>query len=162
MVSAASTLGWIEWRRYENRQGVQAAIRSAKYGRFSDAEPTLRQALERDSGNVELLKPLALGLINSHKLNEADAILTQWFKPGDEQERYKELALADGQRAITVTPGDEDTAQKVVWLCLATGRFEEANRICRSHFERRPDDPELLHLQARVCLSPARFDRGNA
>ena len=177
LFSALGLFGWYEWRRYGNRQTVQEAIRSAKYGRFSDAEPILRHALDLNSGNVELLKLLALGLINSHKLKEADVVLSQWcdasqndaepfhlrmdlshsramqFKPGDEQERHKELALADGQRVIGLEPNDEATAQKVVWLCLASGRFEEANRICRSHLEHKPDDPELLHLQARVCHS---------
>ena len=177
LVSAVSIIGWLEWRRYEMRQAVQDAVRSAKYGRFSDGEPILRRALARDSGNVELLRPLALGLINSQKLDEADVILTHWcdvrqadaepyrlrmdlrhiramqFKPGDEQERHKGLALADGQRAIGLEPDDEVTAQKVVWLCFASGRFDEANRICRSHLERKPEDPELLHLQARICHS---------
>ena len=184
LVSAASAIGWLEWRRYENRQAIQDAIRSAKYGRFSDAEPMLRKVLEPNSGNVELLKPLALGLINSHKLDEADVVLSQWcdvcqtdaepyrlrmdlrhgramkFKPGDEQERHKELALADGQRVIGLEPNDEATAQKVVWLCLASGRFEEAYRICQKHLEHKPNDPELLHLQARVCHS--RGDRDEA
>jgi predicted Zn-dependent protease len=68
-----------------------------------------------------------------------------------EQQELKGLALADGQRTIELDPEDDSTARKVVWLCLGSGRFEDADRICRRSLARQPDDPELLYLQARVC-----------
>src|SRR5262249_31926370 len=57
-------------------------------------------------------------------------------------------------------PDDDSTAQNVVWLCLAVGGFEEADRWCRRCREKRPDEPWLLYLQARVCH--ARGENGQA
>lgn len=166
---------WLGWRYFEIRRAGHAAIRLAQRGRLLDAEPMLRRALQLDPDNVDFLRPLALGLLEAQNLEEAESVLTRWcqmrpvntepfrlrmdllhyrsqqLKPGVEQQRLKELALADGLTAIEHDPNDATTAQKVVWLCLASGRFEEADRICRGQIERRPNDPELLYLQARVC-----------
>lgn len=175
VVLALSTAAWLGWRRLEMRRAAQEAVRLAEQGRFSDAEPKLRAALEHDPDNSELLRTLALGLLGTEKLDEADPVLTRWcearpeearpyrlrmdlrhqsaqqVKPGAAQQRLKELALADGQRVIELDPDDDSTARKVVWLCLGLGRFEEADRVCRRCRERQPDDPGLLYLQARVC-----------
>jgi predicted Zn-dependent protease len=75
----------------------------------------------------------------------------QRAKPLAEQQRLKELALEDGWRVIERDAGDDATARKVIWLCLASGRFDDADRVCRRYRERQPDHPELLYLQARVC-----------
>jgi tetratricopeptide (TPR) repeat protein len=172
---ALSTAGWLGWQRWEMHRAGQEAVHLAQQGRFSDAEPKLRLALEHDPDNSELLRTLALGLLSTAKWAEADLVLTQWcqvlpeqaepyrlrmelrhqraqqVKTGAAQQRLKELALADGRRVIELAPDDDATAQKVVWLCLASGQFVEADRVCRRCRERQPDDPWLLYLQARVC-----------
>lgn len=175
LVAALSTAAWFEWRRLEVRRAGQEAIRLAQQGRFSEAEPKLRVALEHDPDNVELLGVLARGLLGTENLAEADLVLTRWCQASPEQaepyrlrmdlrhqnaqraklwaeqQRLKELALADGQHVIELDPEDDSTARKVVWLCLAGGRFDDADRVCRRYLQRQPDDPELLYLQARVC-----------
>ncbi|MCI0463400.1 MAG: tetratricopeptide repeat protein [Gemmataceae bacterium] len=172
---AVSAAAWYGWRRLEIGRAGQEAVRLAQQGRFSDAEPKLRVALEHDPDNSELLRTLALGLLGTQKLAEADQVLTRWrevrpeeaepyrlrmdlrhqsaqqVKPGALQQRLQELALADGQRVLELDPDDDSTAQKVVWLCLGIGRFEEADRVCRRYRARQPDDPWLLYLQARAC-----------
>src|SRR5262245_23876247 len=169
------TAAWLGWRRWEMHRAAQEAVHMAQQGDFRDAEPKLRVALEYDPGNVELLRALALGLLGTGKLAEADLVLTRWcqvgteqaepyrlrmdlrhqnaqqLKPGAEQQRLKELALADGRRAIELDPEDDSVARNVVWLCLGSGRFEEADRVCRRCRERQPDDPWVVYLQARVC-----------
>ena len=175
VVLALGTVAWLEWERSEARRAGQEAVRLAQQGRFRDAEPMLRLALEYDPDNIELLKPLAVGLLGTENPAEADLVLTHWcqvrpeqaepyrlrmdlrhqsaqrVKPLAEQQRLKELALEDGRRVIELDPDDDSTARKVVWLCLASGRFEDADRVCRRYLQRQPDDPELLYLQARVC-----------
>jgi predicted Zn-dependent protease len=171
---ALGTASWSAWRRVERRRSAQEAIHYAQHGLFSDAEPKLRAALGHDPDNAELLSALALGLLGTQQLNEADLALTRWCqahpedaepfslrmdlrhhqaqqaKPGAARHQLQELALADGRRVLELDPEDDATAEKVVWLCLAGGRFEEAERACRRCRERRPNDPSLLYLQARV------------
>jgi tetratricopeptide (TPR) repeat protein len=169
-----SAAAWLAWRRLEVRRAAQEAIHLAQQGVFSDAEPKLRAALERDPGNAELLRALALGLLATEQLDEADAVLTRWCQARPERaepyrlrmdlrhqraqqagpraaQQLRELALDDGRRAIELDPDDDSVARKVVWLGLAGGRFDEADRACRRCLERQPDDPWLLYLQARVC-----------
>ncbi|HET6574967.1 MAG TPA: tetratricopeptide repeat protein [Fimbriiglobus sp.] len=175
VVLALGAVAWRGWERSEAERAGQEAVRLAEQGRFLDAEPKLRLALEYDPDNAELLKPLAVGLLRSDDPAEAEPVLTHWCqvrpeqvepyrlrmdlrhrsaqraKPVAEQQRLKELALEDGRRALELEPDDDATARKVVWLCLAGSRFEEADRLCRRFRQRQPDDPELLFLQARVC-----------
>ncbi len=176
LVLVLSTGAWLFWERKEIARAGKEAIELAQQGRFTEAEPKLRAALEQDPNNRELLRSLALGLLNSPKhLDEADLLLTRWMRTqpaeaapfrfrmdlrqrraqqlgsGAEQQQLQELALADGKRVLELDPNDDATAQKVVWLCLGIGRFEDAERVCRRFRERRPDDPWLLYLQARAC-----------
>jgi tetratricopeptide (TPR) repeat protein len=72
-------------------------------------------------------------------------------KSETDKQKLQELALADGQRALELNPDDDLAAQEVVWLCLAVGRFEDAERILIHCRERRPDDPWIRYLRARVC-----------
>jgi tetratricopeptide (TPR) repeat protein len=189
LVAAVLALGagaWLHWRRVEADRTRQQAIHLAKKGRFEEAEPQLRAALLRDANDVEVLKALALGLLGSERLDEAELPLTHWcdLRPAEaqpyrlrmhlrhqtasqgkteaEQQRLEELALADGRHALELDPDDDSTAQNVVWLCLAAGRFEEADRWCRRCREQRPDDPWLLYLQARVCQARGENDQAGA
>jgi tetratricopeptide (TPR) repeat protein len=177
VVLALGVIAWLEWKRSEAKHAGQEAVRLAQLGRYRDAEPLLRLALEYDPDNAELLKPLAIGLLSTERPDETELVLTHWchvrpdqaepfrlrmdlrhksaqrVKPLDEQQRLKALALADGRRVIELDPNDDSTARKVVWLCLASSQFEDADRVCRRYLQRQPDDPELHFLQARVCHS---------
>jgi predicted Zn-dependent protease len=182
-LGAAACLGWL---RQEARRTRQQALHLAQQGRFDDAEPRLRAALQRDANDVEVLKALALGLLGSERLDEAERPLTHWcqLRPANaqpyqlrmhlrhrtasqgkteaEQQRLEELALADGRHTLELDPDDDRTAQDVVWLCLAVGRFEEADQWCRHCREQRPDDPWLVYLQARVCHARGENEQAGA
>jgi predicted Zn-dependent protease len=173
LVAAVSALVWFESRRAQKRAGQQA-IRLAQTGRFSDAEPKLRAALEHDPDNGELLRALALGLLAAQRLDDAEEVLGRWceaqpreagpyrfrmdlrhgkaqlLKAGDDQQRLQRLALDDGRQVLELDPTDESTAQKVIWLYLGMGRFEDADRLCRRQRERQTQDPALLYLHARA------------
>ena len=72
------------------------------------------------------------------------------LRPGDEQEKQKLLALEDGRRAITSDPNDVSTGTNVLLLCLAVGRFDEADVVARRFLKSNPENQELLFLQARI------------
>jgi Tfp pilus assembly protein PilF len=177
VVLGVVAVAWVAWERWETHRAGQAAIRLAKNGRFRDAEPALRAALKKEPNNSELLRALALGLFGREDLVEAERVLSHWCqvcpeevepyrlrmdvqhksaqlaKPLAEQQRLKDQALESGRRVIELDPEDDSTARKVVWLCLGSSRFEDADRICRKYLQRQPEDLELLYLQARVCHS---------
>ena len=164
-------------RTKANEERLTDAIQSAYQGRLHDAEPLLRKALERDPNNIDILRSLFIGLIGNHRLVEAESVLTQWctlrpgdaepfkfrmdlrhnralqLKPGDEQEQQKHLALNDGKRVVLLEPNDWSTGKSVIVLCLASGRFSEADLLCRQFLKTHPEDAELQFLQARVCHS---------
>lgn len=172
---ALSAGAWFGWRQWEARSAAREALRLAQDGLFSDAEPKLRAALEYDRNNVELLRALALGLLRTQQLAEGELALTRWClvsegdaephrlrmdlrqhlaqqaKAGAARQQLLELALDDGRLLMALNPEDDATARKIVWLCLGTGQFEEAERVCRRCRDRQPDDPSLMYLHARVC-----------
>jgi predicted Zn-dependent protease len=172
---ALSAAAWLAWQRFETRRVVGQAERLAERGPFAEAEPALRAALHRDPDNAELLRFLALGLLGSERLAEAEPALARLgeLRPDDpqpyrllmyarhrdshlgkteaERQRLQELALADGRRALELSPDDESAAREVIWLCLGLGRFDEAERLCLRWRERRPDELWFVYLQARAC-----------
>jgi predicted Zn-dependent protease len=174
-VLAVGGTAWLGWQRQAGRRAAAEAVRLAQQGLFGDSEPRLRAALAYDPENVAVLKALALGLLGSERLDDAEPVLTRWceLEPADaeayrlrmyqrhrasqqyrtdvERLRLQELALADGRRVLDLDPDDDSAAREVVWLCLAVGRFDEADRVCRRCRERQPDDLWVLYLQARVC-----------
>jgi predicted Zn-dependent protease len=174
-VLALGAVAWLGWTRLEVRRAGEEAVQLARQRRFADAESKLRAALAGDPDNLEVLKTLAFGLLASERLAEAEPVLTRWCelqptepepyrlrmylrhrsttqgKTEAEQQRLQEQALSDGLCTLELDPDDESAAQEVIWLCLALGRFEEAERVCRRCRDRRPDDLWLLYLQARVC-----------
>lgn len=175
LVLTLSTVAWFGWRQRQRDQAVREAVQLARDGFFRDAEPKLRAALERDPNNLELLRAWSRGLLGTERLNEAEAVLTRWCqvsagdaepyrlrmdlrhhqaqlaKPGVARQQLLQLALTDARRVLELVPEDEVTAEKVVWLCLANGQFEEADQACQRCRERQPDNPSLVYLHARVC-----------
>jgi predicted Zn-dependent protease len=174
LVAASLAAGWLGWHRREARRTLREALHLAEQGAFTKAEPKLRAALARDADNPLVLKALALGLLGSDRLDEAEPILARWCnlrsadaqpyrlrmhlchriasqgKTEAEQRRLQELALHDGLQALELEPADAQVAQEVIWLGVVLGRFEDADRVCRQARQRRPDDPSLVYLQACV------------
>ncbi|HEY8505194.1 MAG TPA: tetratricopeptide repeat protein [Gemmataceae bacterium] len=165
--------------RWPRRAGLLAAgLALAAAGWFgwrsAEAPPAVSPAAN-DAGEVRDLKERAISLLGAERLDEAGPVLDRWceLRPDDpepfrlrmyrrhrsayrgtsdaERQQFQELALADGRRVLELEPGNDAVAQEVVWLCLAVGRFEEAERHCRRFLDRRPDDPRVLLLRARVC-----------
>ena len=160
-----------------NEERLTDAIRLAYQGRMRDVEPLLRKTLEHDPNNIEILRSLSIGLIGNERLVEAESVLTQWcttrprdaepfkfrmdlrhnralqLKPGDEQEQRKQLALEDGKCVIELDPNDVSTGKNVLLLCLAMGRFDDADILGRRFLKSNPEDLELQFLQARTSHS---------
>jgi predicted Zn-dependent protease len=161
------------WPRFQARRERAEGLRVARDGRFADAEPLLRGALDRDPADVEVVKALALGHLGVGQLADAETDLSRWctLRPDDPQpfklrmdERHRRAraapaaddkqrllreALADGQRVLRLDAG-EDVAPEVVWLLVQVGRFDEADRLCRRCRERQPDDAWLSFLLAKI------------
>ncbi|MEZ6149660.1 MAG: FG-GAP-like repeat-containing protein [Pirellulaceae bacterium] len=173
-------LAVVNWKNREPRElrsNVASAIRAATQGRLTSSEPVLRQALELDPSNEELLRAYASGLLQAERLDDALEVLDQWcaahsataepFRlrmgvyhaqaqqliPSDAQDRLKQQALKDGLRVLELAPQDAAIAQNVALLLLATSRFDEADAVCRSQLQRSPNDPTWLFLQARASHS---------
>jgi predicted Zn-dependent protease len=162
------------WLPYRARQGRAEALRAAQLGRFRDAEPLLRRALERNPDDLDLVKALALGLLGTEQLAEAEPYVSRWcvLRPDDaepfkqrmdlkhrraraastgaDKQQLMEEALADGRRALELDPGNDAVAQEVIWLLIQVGRFEEADSLCRGCLRRKPGDPWLTYLLATI------------
>jgi predicted Zn-dependent protease len=174
VAATATAAGIFVWERFRVRQERADALQAAHAGRWGDAEPLLRRALERNPDDVEAIKALALGHLGTGQLAEAEPYLSRWctLRPDDaepfkfrmdvrhrrartapnaaEQQRVMEEAVADGQRALPLGPNDDRIAQEVVWLLMRVGRFDEADSLCRDCLRRQPDDPWLTYLLAKI------------
>jgi tetratricopeptide (TPR) repeat protein len=60
---------------------------------------------------------------------------------------------------LDVMAGDSVAAiRDAIWVELHAGRLLEAQAGCQRALEANPDDPELLHLMASICLEAKEFD----
>jgi tetratricopeptide (TPR) repeat protein len=174
VAGTATAAGTLVWARYRARQERAEALQAAHSGRFSEAEPLLRRALERDHDDLDAVKALALGHLGAGQLAQAEPYLSRWceLRPDDaepfkqrmevghrraraatnaaEQQRLMEDAVANGQRALQLDPTDDPVAQEVVWLLLQVCRFDDADKLCRDCLRRQPDDPWLTYLHAKI------------
>jgi Tfp pilus assembly protein PilF len=162
------------WHRYQAQQERTEALRAAHSGRFDDAEPLLRRALERNPDDLEPIKALALGHVGAGMFAEAEPHLSRWcaLRPDDaepfkqrmvvrhqraraaangaDQQRMMAEAAADGLRALQLDPDDGPVAQEVIWLLLQVGRVAEADQLCRHWLKQQPDDLWLTYLLAKI------------
>jgi predicted Zn-dependent protease len=163
------------WQRHQARHDRAEALRAAQLGRFSDAEPLLLRALERNPDDLDLMKALVRGYLGTGELNEAGPLLDRWctLRPDDsepfkqrmdlrhrraravriaaDKQTLMEAALEDGQHVLDLDPLDDPVAGEVVWLLWQVGRFEEADGLCRGCLRRKPTDPWLTYLLARIA-----------
>ncbi len=171
VVAAGAIFAWLRFLDRHDRQGIRRLVQQ---GRFALAEPLLRRSLERNPNDLEALRLLGRGYHDAGQLAEAEPYLTRWcdLRPSEaepfrlrldvqhkrvtqvstqaERQRLLEEALAAGQRALELEPDHDPVAQEVIWLCLSTGRFEEAERGCRRCLDRQPGHPWLLYLLAKA------------
>ena len=59
---------------------------------------------------------------------------------------------------VAAADGDVSQIRDAVLGEMRAGRFLEAQLTCQRALEARPDDPELLHLMASICLNAKQFD----
>jgi predicted Zn-dependent protease len=163
VVLGALVLGFVAWRRhlsFDRRQGLELAAQ----GRFSEAEPYLRRALERRPEDVEVIKTLTLGQLASERWEDAEASLGRWceLRPGDPEpfKRRMELrisrrqfpqALEDGRHVLELEPENFQVGRQVAPMILIVGRLEEAEREGRRWLRKDPENPDLLYLVADAC-----------
>lgn len=157
--------------------GVLALILAASIWLLRDhiqskSQPPVTHASDAEA---QQLKSTALRMLGNEQLDEAEPLLARWgdLRPDDaepyrlrmylwhrkayqgtsdaERQRLQTIALDYGLQALKRSPDDDAAAQEVVFLSLAVGRFDDADRIVRRCHERQPLDPSVLHLLARVC-----------
>jgi tetratricopeptide (TPR) repeat protein len=165
------------WGRVLQGRDRQQGLRLAGEGKFAEAGPRLERALERNPGDVEVIQALVLGKIKGGALlTEVQPLLTRWcdLQPG-EALAYKlrmdlwqrlaqpEAALADGERALELDPGDDAVRREVAGLLFTAGRYDEAERACRECLDRLPAErPALLCLLARTLLARGKNSEAGA
>jgi tetratricopeptide (TPR) repeat protein len=64
----------------------------------------------------------------------------------------------DESDLIAAADGDVSRIRDGIFSHLRAGRFLEAQLGCQRALEARPDDPELLHLMASICVNAGEFD----
>src|SRR5207248_9167040 len=85
VVALAAVAVFFLWRGYQARHERAEGLAAARLGRFRDAEPSLRHALERDPEDVEVIQTLARGLLGTGRYAEAELPLGRWciLRPDD-------------------------------------------------------------------------------
>ncbi len=180
---AAAVLGW-RWQRAAARRDEGLAL--AKAGRFAQAEPLLREALERDRDDLAVAVALATGKVGGDDPATAEEYLTRWceLRPQDakpfrmrmelrtrmargqwgtaDRLRLAEQAADDGRRVLELDPGDDEARRELAWLLVQVGRFDEAEQACRASLARSPGDPRLLYLLARSLHPQGKRDEAAA
>jgi tetratricopeptide (TPR) repeat protein len=170
---AAAAISFV-WRDSQARSERAEGLRVAQLGRFADAEPLLHRTLERNANDLDVIKALAQGLFGTGQLSEAEPYVDRWcvLQPREAEpfkrrmelrhrralaaaaaadgHRIMEEALTNGQRALELDPEDEPVAQEVIWLLMQVGRFDEAEPLCRRSLQRRPGDPWVTYLLAKI------------
>ena len=114
LVGAAAA---VAWTRYQAGRDRAEGLRAAEAGRFDEAEPLLRRALERAPDDVELLKALAPDLVAAGRLTEAEPFLSRWAAlRADDVERYATVSTEKVFNELGVRrrqPGDGNALQLI-------------------------------------------------
>jgi tetratricopeptide (TPR) repeat protein len=134
-------------------------LRLASQGNFAKAEPLLVQSLERHPDDVPVIRALTLGYLAAKNGAQADIYLARWceLRPGEPEpferrmemsrERKRlELAIADGQHLLTLTPDNNRLRRRVGQWLIEFNRLDEGERECRACLERDPHDVEAKYL----------------
>src|SRR5262249_47425581 len=141
---------------------VKAAIQRMEAGRFDDAEPELRKALEIDAENVTAWSNLATVLLRRNDLDGAEHAARESLRrtPSATAERTlarplyqrgaRSEALEHLQAAIALAPSALDLHEKAGLIASEIGRFDVASRELAIVAAARPDDEPL---QARLAAT---------
>jgi Tfp pilus assembly protein PilF len=159
-VLLAGTLALV-WGGYRLRQRFdrQNALALARSGDFNKAAPALRQALQRDPRDLDVIQALARGSLDAEDPARAEEYLTAWcgLRPDDPEPRRLRMkaytkderhedALADARWLLQREPDSPDARRQVGALLFSLGRFDEAEREYRTVLAQRPDDRNVILL----------------
>lgn len=156
LVAAGGVAAWHTARvRADRTEGLELAAAH----QFDRAEPLLRRAHDRDPGDAEVVRALALGYLDARRYAEADPLLDRWceLRPGDSEpfRRRFELsmrrqkvdeALADAERILKLDPGNVPVRQLLLQHLVLVGRYEDAEREGIAYLKARPNTPEVVFL----------------
>src|SRR5262249_35073560 len=110
---------------FEGRAHLRAldrkeALRLCHQGRFPDAEPMLKNALEWEANDLEVIQALAQGYVGTGQVNEADTFLSRWcvLQPAEVQPHLLRLqllpkigklteAVAEAEQVLAVQPDNQ-------------------------------------------------------
>jgi tetratricopeptide (TPR) repeat protein len=165
IVLGAGAAGAASWLRANQQARERAeALRLSEQGRFAEAQPSLRRALERNADDVQVVKALALGTLGAQQFREAEVYLARWctLQPdlaepfqlhfGVAQQMGKvEEVVADGERLLAIAPDNLQVQQQVLALLTTNGRHADVERICRQQLQTNPRQPHLLYSLAEAC-----------
>jgi tetratricopeptide (TPR) repeat protein len=155
--------GFFGWRLHAQAAERQDGLRMAEAGNFTEAEPLLRGAVERDPGDVEAVRVLAVGYLNAERFEEAQPYLDRWCELQPDRaeplERRIELwrrlgrmgkSVDDVKRVLEIEPGHERYRLQLPRLLLMTGRLDEADQECQRSLQVLRGNRWLLVLKATV------------
>src|SRR5262245_24429678 len=165
VVVAMAGAGLYLWRQTRLREERIRALELARTGAFDQAEPLLRQALEAQPDDTEVVRALALGYL-ARDPSRAEELLDRWARlepsrpaPFRHRRDYHskrqtyEQALNDAERVLELDPDDSD-ALKVLGTLAASahqaGQFAPAERACRRYLARAPDELRMHRLLANA------------
>jgi predicted Zn-dependent protease len=168
-----------EGRAYLRALDRKEALRLCHQGRFPDAEPMLKNALEWEANDLEVIQALAQGYVGTGQVNEADTFLSRWcvLQPAEVQPHLLRLqllpkigklteAVAEAEQVLAVQPENQQVQRQVLQLLLRDGRFAETEQACRRFLQRQPNHHGLLyflvkslHVQGKNQEAKALLDR---
>jgi tetratricopeptide (TPR) repeat protein len=174
-LGVAATLGW---RTYERGEVRDRGLELAKQDNFTAAEPLLKQAVEHDPDDVDVIRALALGYTRQARVPEAIAALDRWqaLRP-DEQEpvatrfrlrirqRLYDDAVSDAKQLLAFTTADPDVFPYMADVFRRAGRPADTEAAARAGLRVRPNDSglrfqlaETLHAQGRLPAARDQLD----
>jgi predicted Zn-dependent protease len=135
-------------------------------GESSEAEGVLRARLEDNPDDFEAVRDLATALRRLRRLDEAEALITDYANRNTESaDAWVLLArfyMAHGgdarlggastaiTRALMVDPNHGAALRAMIELNLRQNRAAEALALCDRYLERHPNDAELLYRKAQI------------
>lgn len=145
------------------------ALRMARAGKFVEAEPGLRAAIERDPADAEVAEALARGSLEAGRNEEAERYLELWVaaRP-DRTEAHRALfefarksknwakALPAGLRLRELEPNDPQLTRTLVSVAFEAGSMDVAEKLVRELIASQPGNPGF-----RVTLASILRGRGD-
>jgi tetratricopeptide (TPR) repeat protein len=155
----------VGWTLLSEDREKARALQLLRQGHFKEAEPLLKQVLERSPDDVQALQAMALGLHQSgaHPA-EVETYVSRWCELEPTQvEPYllsmhvnRELkrtreAVDDALHVLRLQPDNVEVRKKAASLLVASGQPSEAKKQCAECLKQKPNDPDVLLLLARIA-----------